>query len=69
MMNRLDTLYNEEYEVSGLKGIEYITSILKELLDNSQKAYNMPNEDISYQTNLIKKIRSFEGMVIKKIYN
>jgi len=60
MMNRLDTLYNEEYEVSGLKGIEYITSILKELLDNSQKAYNMPNEDISYQTNLIKKMLAFK---------
>lgn len=60
MMNRLDTLYNEEYEVSGLKGIEHITSILKELLDNSQKAYNMPNEDISYQTNLIKRMLAFK---------
>lgn len=60
MSDRINILYKEEYEINGLKGIEYITSLLKEILANSQSAYNMPKEDITYQTNLIKKMMAFK---------
>ena len=60
MFKRIDSLYKEEYEASGLDGIIYITNLLPEILYNSQQAYNMPKEDLNSQVDLIKRMLAFK---------
>ena len=57
---RIDTLYKEEYETDGKEGVEYISILLPEIVEQAQVAGNMPNENISYQTSVIKRMLAFK---------
>ncbi len=65
LAQRIDILYKEEYEIDGLEGIEEITKLLPEIVEQEQIADNIPKEEIYYQVQLLKRMIAFKHDIYK----